>query len=205
MPVPVTILDSQICNLASIARALERAGGSVTVAQDAAAIKAASRLVLPGVGSFPAAMRAFNQRGLSQPLRDFAKTGKPMIGVCLGMQLLMEIGEEFEQTPGLGIVPGRVRAIQAKGLAIPHMGWNAVEVKRVDPLLNGLQSGDYLYFVHSFVCEPQYSGDVLCTTEYGERFCSLLRRGNVWGVQAHPEKSQRAGAALLKNFLELAP
>ena len=204
MAAPVPILDTGICNIASIARALERAGGKVTVAQEAKDIAGAARLVLPGVGSFPAAMKAFNDRGLIEPLRKFAKSGKPMIGVCLGMQLLLETGEEFEPTPGLGVVPGRVREIRAPGLAIPHMGWNAVEPRRVDPLLKDIKSGDHLYFVHSFVCEPRDAVDVLCTTEYGERFCSILRRDNIWGVQAHPEKSQRAGATLLKNFLEVS-
>ncbi len=200
---PVTILDSGICNLASIARALERAGGDVTIAHQGTTIAAASRLVLPGVGSFPAAMQALNRNGLAQAVRDFAQSGKPLLGVCLGMQLLLETGEEFGLTPGLGLVPGRVRAIAAPGLAAPHMGWNAVTPTRQDPLLNGLKAGDYLYFVHSYVCEPRDVADVLCTTEYGERFCSLLNRGNIWGVQAHPEKSQHAGATLLRNFLAL--
>lgn len=203
MPTPITILDSGICNLASIARALERAGGDVKVAQAASDIAGAQRLVLPGVGSFPAAMKALNSRGLVAPIRDYVASGRPLLGVCLGMQLLLETGEEFEHTPGLGLVPGRVREIRAPGLAVPHIGFNAITPTRADPLLNGLRAGDYLYFVHSFVCDPAQPADVLCTTEYGERFCSLLRRGNVWGVQAHPEKSQRAGATLLRNFLDL--
>lgn len=199
----VTVVDSGICNLASIARALERAGARVSVASRADDIRGATRLVLPGVGSFPAGMKALHARGFVDAVRSFASAGRPILGVCLGMQLLLEEGDEFQRTNGLGLVAGRVRAIDARSLRVPHVGYNAIQGVRDDPLLNGVD-GRYLYFVHSFVCAPANAEDVLATTEYGETFCSVLRHGNVWGVQAHPEKSQRAGLRLLRNFLEIA-
>ena len=196
----VTIIDSGICNLASIARALERAGGEVAVATRAAEVVTASRLILPGVGSFPAGMKSLHERGLCEAIAQFAATGKPVLGVCLGMQLTLDEGDEFELTKGLGLVPGRVRALEARGQRVPHMGFNAIKTTRLDPLLEGVNER-YLYFVHSYICVPQNAADVLATTDYGETFCSVLRRGNIWGVQAHPEKSQRAGQRLLRNFL----
>lgn len=199
----VTIVDSGICNLGSIARALERAGASVSVAASGSEVVRAERLVLPGVGSFPAGMKALNERGFSGAICSFAASGRPVLGICLGMQLLLEEGEEFTKTSGLGLVPGRVRALEAQGRRVPHMGFNEIVSARQDALLAGV-SGRFLYFVHSFVCELKSEADVLARTEYGENFCSVLRRGNVWGVQAHPEKSQRAGRRLLRNFLELA-
>jgi imidazole glycerol-phosphate synthase subunit HisH len=199
----VTIIDSGICNLGSIARALERAGASVAIAASPLDVAQAQRLVMPGVGSFPAGMKALNERGFTAAIRAFAASGRPMLGICLGMQLLLDEGEEFTKTRGLGIVPGRVRAIDAHGQRVPHMGFNEIAKTNEDPLLAGV-SQRFLYFVHSFVCEPANGRDVLATTEYGEKFCSVLRRGNVWGVQAHPEKSQRAGLRLLRNFLEQA-
>ncbi|MBK8205932.1 MAG: imidazole glycerol phosphate synthase subunit HisH [Planctomycetes bacterium] len=199
----VAVIDSGICNLASIARALEREGGEVTVATTAEAVAGADRLVLPGVGSFPAGMQSLHERGLVDAIRGFAASGKPLLGICLGMQLLFDTGSEFGDTPGLGLIPGRVREINAPGLAVPHMGWNRLEPTREDPLLAGLPEEAFFYFVHSYVCEPAESADVLAYTEYGERFCAAVQRGNVRGLQAHPEKSQQCGATVLANFLRL--
>lgn len=196
----LTIVDSGICNLGSITRAFERVGSNVVAATSAEQISAAERLVLPGVGSFPAGMQALNDRGLTPAIRAHAASGKPLLGVCLGMQLLFEVGEEYGETPGLGLIPGRVRELKAGEHPLPHMGWNQLEPKRPDPLLEGLPSEAYFYFVHSFICVPSDSKDVLCETSYGERFCSAVQRGNLWGIQAHPEKSQRCGARLIKNF-----
>ncbi|MBX3458744.1 MAG: imidazole glycerol phosphate synthase subunit HisH [Planctomycetes bacterium] len=199
----VTIVDSGICNLGSIGRALERAGGAVTVAARVSDVALAERLVLPGVGSFPAGMNSLHERGLVEAIRDFAASGKPLLGICLGMQLLFESGSEFGETPGLGLIPGRVREINAPGLAVPHMGWNRLEPARQDPLLAGLPGEAFFYFVHSYVCEPADPADVLAVSEYGERFCAAVQRGNVRGLQAHPEKSQHCGATVLANFLRL--
>lgn len=199
----VTIIDSGICNLGSISRSLERAGGDVSVATEPGQVAKAECLILPGVGSFPAGMKALNERRLADAIREFASTGRPLLGICLGMQLLFDTGEEFEETPGLGLIPGRVREIDAAGYAIPHMGWNRVEPERDDLLLAGLPEEAYFYFVHSFVCEPSDVDDILARTGYGEHFCSVVQRGNVRGFQAHPEKSQRCGAKVLENFLQV--
>ena len=199
----VTIVDSGICNLGSIGRAIERAGGVASVADFANAVASAERLILPGVGSFPAGMAALHGRGLYEAIRDFAQSGRPLLGICLGMQLLFETGEEFGETKGLGLVPGRVREIRAGRQQVPHMGWNAISPTRADPLFDGQPEQPYFYFVHSFVCEPADAADVLGRTVYEEDFCSAVQRGNVRGVQAHPEKSQRCGARLIESFLKL--
>jgi imidazole glycerol-phosphate synthase subunit HisH len=197
----VTIIDSGVCNLGSIARALERAGGKVSVAADAKQVAEAGRLLIPGVGSFPAGMKALEQRGLGDAIRRFAASGKPLMGICLGMQLLFDAGEEFEETQGLGLIPGRVREIRAD--VKPHMGWNRIEPRAQDPLLAGLPNEAFFYFVHSFVCEPADRAHVLAETEYEESFCSVVGHHNIRGIQAHPEKSQQCGARLIENFLRL--
>jgi imidazole glycerol-phosphate synthase subunit HisH len=197
----VTIIDSGICNMGSISRAVERVGADVSVATRPTDIAAAERLILPGVGSFPAGMQALHEHGFSDAIREFAASGRPLLGICLGMQLLFESGEEFEATAGLGLIPGRVRELKAG--TRPHMGWNRIEPRAADPLVEGLPDEAYFYFVHSFVCEPADEVDVLGETEYGEAFCSMVRRGNIRGIQAHPEKSQHCGARVLKNFINL--
>ena len=199
----LTIIDSGICNMGSISRAVERAGAKVHAATRPEDVAAADRLILPGVGSFPAGMRALNELGFTDAIREFASSGKPLLGICLGMQLLFETGEEFAATPGLGLIPGRVREIRSGGNPVPHMGWNRIVPKADDPLAANLPEEAFFYFVHSFVCEPADKADVSGETEYGETFCSMVRRGNVYGIQAHPEKSQRCGARLLQNFLKL--
>jgi len=200
----VGVIDSGICNLGSISRALERAGGSVHVLTTPGQVAAQERIVLPGVGSFPAGMDSLQSCGLDKAIIEFAATGKPVFGICLGMQLLFGTGEEFGTRKGLGLIPGRVREISAPGLAVPHMGWNSLQPAKEDSLLHGLPAEAFFYFVHSFVCEPQDPSHVVARTEYGESFCSMVRNGNVCGLQAHPEKSQQCGATVLRNFLEFA-
>ncbi len=200
----VTVIDSGICNLGSITCALRRVGAEVEVTSEPDALNRAQKLILPGVGSFPAAMEALQGRGLVPALKAFVASGRPLLGICLGMQLLLEEGEEFGLTQGLSLIPGRVRMFRAGNLRVPHMGWNQVAGKRPDPLLEGID-GRYFYFVHSYLCQPSDPQDVLAVTEYGETFASVVRRRNVWGIQSHPEKSQQAGQKLLSNFLELCP
>lgn len=199
----LTIIDSGICNLGSISRSFERAGAQSVVATTPEQVSQANRLVLPGVGSFPAGMKALNERGLVDAIRAHAASGKPVLGVCLGMQLMFDTGEEYGESKGLGLIPGRVRELRPDGAPLPHMGWNQIETKPGSPLFDGLASEAYFYFVHSFVCEPANADHVVGETEYGERFCSAVHFGNLWGIQAHPEKSQRCGAKVLENFLKL--
>jgi imidazole glycerol-phosphate synthase subunit HisH len=195
----VAIIDSGGANLASLDFALRRLGASTIVSSDASAIAAAERVLLPGVGSANNAMQRLHQTGLAQAI---AALKQPVMGICLGMQLLFEHSAEGSQAC-LGIIPGSIDRIPNRpGLPVPHMGWNQIEITTNDPLLRGLQSGDYLYFVHSFAATP--SPHTLAATRYGDRFSAVVRNRNFWGTQFHPERSSAAGARILANFLELA-
>ena len=198
----VAVVDSGVGNVPNAARGLQRAGADVTVTAEPAEVLRASRVVLPGVGAFPAGMARLVERGLDDAVRRVAGRGVPLLGICLGHQLLFDGSEEFGDTPGLGLVPGRVVALPAGG-RVPHMGWNRLDIRRADPLLAGLGDGAWMYFVHSFVAVPE-DGDLVATVDFGgEAVCAAARRGNICGVQFHPEKSGPSGARLLANFLEL--
>jgi glutamine amidotransferase len=200
----VTIIDYGMGNLRSVEKALSAVGARPEVTRDAAAVRKSPRLVLPGVGAFGDAMRNLEESGLQAALLDSVRGGTPPLGLCLGLQLLFEESEEFGRHRGLGVIPGRVRKFSGPGLRVPHVGWNQVEGLQADPLLEGIAEGTYFYFVHSFYVEPARSESSLGWTEYGLRFCSVARHGNVWGAQFHPEKSQEAGKRLLRNFLGVA-
>jgi glutamine amidotransferase len=167
-------------------------------------VRGAKRLILPGVGAFGDAMENLRRSGLDRAILDAVRAGTPLLGLCLGLQLLFGESEEFGQHEGLCLIPGKVRKFQGQDLRVPHVGWNQVEgVRHQDPLLGGIPDGSYFYFVHSYYVEPESAADVVCRTEYGLPFCSVARRGNVWGAQFHPEKSQAAGRQLLRNFLAI--
>ena len=172
-------------------------------------IAQADKIVLPGVGAFADAMAALRDKQLVRPLKEGIEAGKPFLGICLGMQLLLEVSYENGEHTGLGVIEGEVRRFDFAGradkdfLKIPHIGWNALEWDRDVPLFKGLTSGSYVYFVHSYYVAPQVEAVVATTTEYGGAFASSLWRDNVYGVQYHPEKSQRVGLTMLKNFAEL--
>lgn len=203
----VTIIDYGIGNLRSIEKAFEKVDVDVERTDDLATIAAADRLVLPGVGAFGACINEIRQRDLEAPILEAIDAGKPFLGVCVGLQLLFEIGEERGSHEGLGVLPGRVVHFHANGadesLKVPHMGWNTLQITRDVPLLDGIEDEAYVYFVHSFHAAPEEPGDVLATTTYGRDFPAMVHRNNVFGVQFHPEKSQGVGLRILKNFAHL--
>lgn len=192
------IIDSGGANLASLQFALERLGARAGVSADARVIAAAPRVLLPGVGSAPDAMQRLHCSGLAQLLPALRQ---PVLGVCLGMQLLFEYSAEG-MTRCLGILRGSAQRLQAApGRPVPHMGWNQLSGTRADPLLAGIEPGQYFYFVHSYAV-PASQATLACV-EYGETVSAVVRRGNFWGTQFHPERSAAAGARLLGNFLKL--
>ena len=192
------IIDSGGANLASLQFALERLGAQAVVSSDAGEIAAAARVLLPGVGSAADAMQRLRRSGLAELLPTLRQ---PVLGICLGMQLLFERSAEG-MTECLGILPGTARHLQAApGRPVPHMGWNQLSDSRPDPLLAGIEPGEYFYFVHSYAVPA--SEVTLARVDYGEAVSAVVRRGNFWGTQFHPERSAGAGARLLGNFLRL--
>jgi imidazole glycerol-phosphate synthase subunit HisH len=201
----IAVVDYGMGNRRSVEKALEHVGADATITRDSELLRAADALVLPGVGAFPAGMANLRRLGLDSLLRDRAEAGIPLLGICLGMQLLFDSSIELgDSTPGLGLIGGHVRRIEARALPVPHIGWNEVRFERESPLTADLPAqGAAFYHVHSFVADPDASEDVVGTAEYGERFTAMVRRGNVHGTQFHPEKSSRDGLALLAAFTEL--
>jgi imidazole glycerol-phosphate synthase subunit HisH len=200
----ITIIDYGMCNLDSVSRAVEECGGQPVVTDQQREIELASHIILPGVGAFPEAMQNIKQRSLDQILREQVLDKKiPLLGICLGMQLLASKGLEFTETKGLDLIPGTVECFDTskEEIRIPHVGWNEVYPTRPSDLFDGIPSGKDFYFVHSYHFCPSDDADILATTPYGTGFVSAVQRGLVYGIQFHPEKSQRMGFALLKNFL----
>ena len=186
-------------NTASVLFALERLGAKAVVTADPQTIADAERLVLPGVGAAAYAMRRMGELGLTDVIKAFPR---PLIGLCLGQQLLFETSTENGGAEMLGLIPGQVTAmVPAPDRPVPHMGWTRLDDLADDPLLEGVEAGAYVYFVHSFVCPP--SPATLATADYGVKVPAIVRTGNRWGCQFHPERSARPGAQILKNFLEL--
>ena len=198
----LVLIDYDSGNLRSVSRALESQGVDPLVTGEPADLDSADAVILPGVGSGPAAMDALNMRGLVMPIRKYIASGKPFLGICLGLQLLMDRTEEGD-SPCLGVVPGNARLLPP-GLKVPHMGWNNVNFKNQHPLVAGIPQDSYFYFVHSYYAAPQDLDGVSGTTEYGIPFCSIYASGNLAATQFHPEKSGPAGLRLYKNFIGLA-
>jgi imidazole glycerol-phosphate synthase subunit HisH len=200
----IAIVDYGMGNRRSVEKALAHVGARALITRDPATLEAADALVVPGVGAFPQGMRNLVELGLDERIRSAAATGKPVLGICLGMQLLFERSQEHELTEGLGLLAGEVSPIDGGGLRIPHIGWNDVRFERPSPLTAGLPGdGCAFYHVHSLAARPEACADVIATTEYGERFATIVGHDNVLGVQFHPEKSSRDGLALLSNFVTL--
>jgi imidazole glycerol-phosphate synthase subunit HisH len=195
----ILVLDYGMGNLRSVEKALEHVGARAKIGADPGAVREADGVILPGVGAFPRAMERIRAAGLDQLIAERAAAGTPILGICLGLQLLFERSEELGGADGLGLLPGDVVALDAPGLKVPHIGWEPVRWERESPLVAGIESGTPFYLVHSFA--PRASADdTLGTAEYGTRFVCAAERGNVFGVQFHPEKSSSAGLALLANF-----
>lgn len=196
--VRLAIIDSGGANIASLQFAVERLGLPSDLTTDPATVRDATHVILPGVGAAADCMRRLQNSGLVDTIRSLQQ---PMLGICVGMQLLFESSEEGD-VPCLGMLPGRVRKFAHKrDLPVPHMGWNQLEFDGDSPLLDGISSGDYVYFVHSYSAPV---GELtLARTRYGEPFSAIVRRGNVYGAQFHPERSARIGSLLLRNFLKL--
>jgi glutamine amidotransferase len=197
----IAIVDYGMGNRRSVEKALEHVGGRPELTADHEVIQAADGIVIPGVGAFPEAMRRLTASGTDELIRERAAAGVPILGLCLGMQLLFDASDEHEGAPGLGLLPGRVTALEAP--RVPHIGWNLVTFERPSALTDGLGDAAAFYHVHSLVPEPHDEHDVVGRGEYGERFVSIVERGNVMGVQFHPEKSSRDGLALLRNFTKV--
>jgi imidazole glycerol-phosphate synthase subunit HisH len=198
----IAIADYGMGNKRSVEKALEHVGARPRITADHGQLRAADAIVLPGVGAFPEAMRRLQAAGLDDVVRERAAAGVPLLGICLGMQLLFDSSTEHEGAVGLGLLPGDVTALHAPKL--PHIGWNEVTFARESPLVEGLGERAAFYHVHSFVCRPADEAEVVGRGDYGEPFVSIVERGNVMGAQFHPEKSSRDGLALLRNFAKLA-
>jgi glutamine amidotransferase len=199
----IAILDYGMGNLRSVEKALEHVGASVERTSDADRAAGAAGLVLPGVGAFPKAMREVATRGFDELVPACVADGVPVLGICLGMQLLFERSSELGGAQGLGLLEGEVRALEAPGLKLPQIGWNAVGWRRPSPLVERLPNPCAFYHVHSFAAVPRDPETVVGTATYGTEFVSVVDRGNVFGVQFHPEKSGPDGLALLRSFTEL--
>jgi glutamine amidotransferase len=187
-----------------VQKAFEHVGARVLLTADHEALKAADGLVVPGVGAFPIAMQNLARLGLDEVIQAIGATRTPMLGICLGMQLLFDSSEELVTTAGLGLIPGQVRPIDARGQRLPHIGWNDVRFERRSPLTSALPpAGCPFYHVHSLAAYPEAASDMIATTEYGERFATIVGRDSVFGVQFHPEKSSTHGLCLLQSFVAL--
>jgi glutamine amidotransferase len=198
----IAIIDYGVGNLRSVEKAFTSQSIPAVVSSDEEVLRAADKLVLPGVGAFAACMQGLQERGFDELVIAAANSGKPIIGLCVGLQMLFDEGHEFGLHRGLGLLPGRVVRFPA-GVRVPHVGWNQVAIKRDHPIFRDLPDQSFFYFVHSYYVEPAEETCVLGETEYESSFASVCGRGSVIGVQFHPEKSQTAGLKLLRNFAEL--
>jgi glutamine amidotransferase len=200
----IAVIDYGASNLRSVMHAMDHLGADAHVAESPARLEGAQAIILPGVGAFGAGMQQLRARGFEEPVKQHVADGVPLLGICLGMQFLFEVSEEMGEHTGLGLLPGRVvRFPETPGLKIPHMGWNQLHPMQESPLLRGVSDGDYTYFVHSYYVSPAEESDVLAKTDYGRLFTSIVGRGNVYGVQFHPEKSQSVGLRILRNFVQM--
>lgn len=199
----IAIVDYGMGNLRSVQKAFEKVGAAARVIQASKELEGATGIVLPGVGAFGQAMENLRSGGWIEPLQERCARGLPLMGICLGMQLLFETSEEMGRHAGLGIISGDVKRFP-NGLKVPQMGWNQLRIRQPSPLLEQVPDCSYAFFVHSYYCAPGDPSVVLATTEYGVQFASVIGRGNILGAQFHPEKSQTVGLRMLANFAAIA-
>lgn len=197
----IAIVDYGAGNLMSVHNSLDFLGYENKIAASPEVIEQAAGVILPGVGAFPDAMDALHASGLTDAVLEAAKE-KPFLGICLGMQMLFEESDEVRPCKGLGLLPGRIERIRTS-LKLPQIGWNALDILRPNAMTEGVQQGDYVYFVHSFMAVPAEEGDLAAVTDYGARVPAMVARGNLFGCQFHPEKSGKVGLEMLKNFAKL--
>ena len=199
----IVLIDAGTGNLRSVQKALEAVGANVLRTDDPKNVVSGGRVVLPGVGAFGDFMSGLRARGLEEAVNDTVQRGIPLLGICVGMQALFEIGEEMGEHKGLGLLQGKVvKFADSLSVKIPHTGWNQLEVKNDARLFDQVDAGAYVYFNHSYYCQAQESSDVIAEVDYGIRYACAVRRENVFGVQFHPEKSQAVGLQILRNFVE---
>ncbi len=198
----IAVIDSGVANLRSVANALKYLGVAMRIAENPGDMDGAEKIILPGVGAFSAGMARLHERGFVGPLHEAVTRGIPLLGICLGMQMLFECSEEMGDYQGLGLLKGRIVRFPANGLKVPHMGWNQLQHDGTSPLLKGVPPGAYAYFVHSYYAQTDAS-NVLASTDYALSFPAVVGQGRVYGAQFHPEKSQQTGLRLLSNFVEM--
>jgi glutamine amidotransferase len=200
----IAIIDYGMGNLRSVQKAFEKVGHQAVVTSDPAQVAAAAKVVLPGVGAFEDAAAELRRLDLVKPVLEAIDSGKPFLGICLGLQLLFDVSYENGRHKGLGVLRGEcVRFDLPDEYAVPHMGWNQLDIRRPAPVLSGVAEGAYVYFVHSYYVVPQDAEVIATETDYGGPFCSMVWRDNIFATQFHPEKSQAEGLKILKNFAEL--
>jgi len=199
----IILIDYGIGNLRSVRKALEQVGAQVVQTSDPEEILSGEKVVLPGVGAFKDGMMGLEQKGLIPVIDEVVERQTPLLGICLGMQLFFDHSSEMGNTPGLGSISGVVREFSMEDLKIPQTGWNQLNLATSSPLLRGVDEGSYVYFNHSYYCEPANSSLAIATTGYGLNYVSAIQSGSIYGVQFHPEKSQDTGLKILRNFVEV--
>lgn len=203
----LAVIDYGAGNLRSVMHALKRLEArDLRLARHGSELAGATKIILPGVGAFGASMQQMRQRELVAPLLEALQRGLPYLGICVGMQMLYDVGEEMGEHQGLGVLPGRVKRFpEFTERKVPHMGWNQLEMKKGSPLFRDLDQRSHVYFVHSYYCAPSDAQSVIATVDYGIEFAAAVQKGNIFGLQFHPEKSQVHGLRILKNFLKIEP
>ncbi|MEZ4513389.1 MAG: imidazole glycerol phosphate synthase subunit HisH [Chloroflexota bacterium] len=199
----ITMIDYGASNIRSAQKAFEFIGAEVELTADPAVVARGRKLVLPGVGAFGSGIGALRARRLEEPIQEAVARGVPLLGICVGMQFLFDSSDEMGNHTGLGLIPGHVTRFVGNGLKVPHMGWNELEFAADHPLLTGINQRDHAYFVHSYYCAPVDPANTVATAVYERPFTAIVHRENVYGLQFHPEKSQRVGLQILRNYLAI--